>query len=162
MHHYIRDVCFGEDASRVSRAHQAMAAIRNTIIGIMHLNRIPNIAAQLRSCHRDPYRLPLQLLGLTRGDFLSHLESAGTGPDVASFVGAASLRMIRAGMDRRPLTGQELDGACRLLGGELADGALGVGSALICAPGSYASSTSSPPAPGRGQARRAVHLAHPQ
>ena len=61
-----RDVCFGEDASRVSRAHQAMAAIRNTVIGILHLHRIPNIAAQLRSCHRDPCRLPLQLLGLTR------------------------------------------------------------------------------------------------
>jgi len=66
MHHYVRDVCFGEDASRVSRGYQAKAAIRNTIIGILHLHRIPNIAAQLRICHRDPYRLPLQLLGLTR------------------------------------------------------------------------------------------------
>jgi predicted transposase YbfD/YdcC len=64
MHHYVRDVTFGEDASRVRRAHQAMAAIRNTIIGILHLHRIPNIAAQLRINHRDPYRLPLQLLGL--------------------------------------------------------------------------------------------------
>jgi DDE_Tnp_1-associated len=43
----VRDVCLGEDASRVSRAHQAMAAIRNTVIGILHLHRIPNIAAQL-------------------------------------------------------------------------------------------------------------------
>jgi predicted transposase YbfD/YdcC len=66
MHHYIRDVCFGEDASRLSRGYQAKAAIRNTVIGILHLHRIPNIAAQLRICHRDPYRLPLQLLGLTR------------------------------------------------------------------------------------------------
>jgi predicted transposase YbfD/YdcC len=66
MHHYVRDVTFGEDASRVSRAHQAKAAIRNTVIGILHLRRIPNIAAQLRICHRDPYRLPLRLLGLTR------------------------------------------------------------------------------------------------
>jgi len=65
MHHYVRDVCLGEDASRVCRAHQAMAAIRNTIIGILHLHQVPNIAAQLRACHRDPYRLPLQLLGLT-------------------------------------------------------------------------------------------------
>jgi predicted transposase YbfD/YdcC len=66
MHHYVRDVCLGEDASRVSRAHQARAAIRNTVIGILHLHRIPSIAAQLRINHRDPYRLPLQLLGLTR------------------------------------------------------------------------------------------------
>ncbi len=65
MHHYVRDVCLGEDASRVSRAYQAMAAIRNTIIGILHLHQVPNIAAQLRICHRDPYRLPLQFLGLT-------------------------------------------------------------------------------------------------
>jgi hypothetical protein len=46
--------------------HQAKAAIRNTVIGILHLHRIPNLAAQLRINHRDPCRLPLQLLGLTR------------------------------------------------------------------------------------------------
>ena len=66
VHHYVRDVVFGEDASPVGRAHQARAAIRNTVIGILHLHRVPNIAAQLRACRRDPYRLPLQLLGLTR------------------------------------------------------------------------------------------------
>ncbi|MGH3232979.1 MAG: ISAs1 family transposase, partial [Streptosporangiaceae bacterium] len=47
MHHYVRDVVFGEDASRTGRAHRAMAAVRNTIIGILHLHQIPNIAAQL-------------------------------------------------------------------------------------------------------------------
>ncbi len=66
MHHYVRDVCFGEDASRVRDAYQAKAAIRNTVIGILHLHRIPNLAAQLRINHRDPYRLPLQLLGLAK------------------------------------------------------------------------------------------------
>jgi len=66
MHHYVRDVTFGEDASRVSRAHQAKAAVRNTVIGILHLHQVPNIAAQLRACHRDPFQLPLQLLGLIR------------------------------------------------------------------------------------------------
>ena len=54
----------GEDASRIGRAHRAMAAVRNTVAGILHLHRIPNIAAQLRACHRDPYQLPLRLLGL--------------------------------------------------------------------------------------------------
>jgi hypothetical protein len=28
-------------------------------------HQVPDIAAQLRACHRDPCRLPLQLLGLT-------------------------------------------------------------------------------------------------
>jgi len=64
MHHYVRDVVFGEDASRTGRAHRAMAAVRNTVVGILHLHRVPNIAAQLRACHRNPYQLPLRLLGL--------------------------------------------------------------------------------------------------
>jgi predicted transposase YbfD/YdcC len=64
MHHYVRDVVFGEDSSRIRGAHRAMAAVRNTVTGILHLHQVPNIAAQLRACRRDPYRLPLLLLGL--------------------------------------------------------------------------------------------------
>ena len=64
MHHYVRDVIFGEDASRTGRAHRAMAAVRNAVIGALHLHKIPSIAAQLRANHRDPYQLPLLLLGL--------------------------------------------------------------------------------------------------
>jgi len=64
VHHYVRDVVLGEDASRISAAHRAMAAVRNTVTGILHLHQVPNIAAQLRACHRDPYQLPLLLLGL--------------------------------------------------------------------------------------------------
>ena len=54
----------GEDASRIGGAHRAMAAVRNAVTGILHLHRVPNIAAQLRANHRDPYQLPLQFLGL--------------------------------------------------------------------------------------------------
>lgn len=61
MHHY---VVLGEDSSRTGRAHRAMAAVRNAVIGALRLRKIPNIAAQLRACHRDPYQLPLLLLGL--------------------------------------------------------------------------------------------------
>jgi predicted transposase YbfD/YdcC len=64
VHHYVRDVVFGEDASRIAGAHRAMAAVRNAVAGILHLHRVPNIAAQLRANHRDPYQLPLLLLGL--------------------------------------------------------------------------------------------------
>jgi predicted transposase YbfD/YdcC len=64
MHHYVRDVVFGEDRSRIAGAYRAMAAVRNAVAGILHLHQVPNIAAQLRACHRDPYQLPLQLLGL--------------------------------------------------------------------------------------------------
>ncbi len=64
MHHYVRDVAFGEDGSRAAAAHQAFAAIRNTVTGAFRLLRVPGIARQLRASRRDPYRLPLQLLGL--------------------------------------------------------------------------------------------------
>lgn len=70
--------------------------------------------------------------------FLETLEMAGVGFNVASFVGAANLRMAVAGNDERPLTDAELAAACALLDEELESGALGVGSALIYPPGSYA------------------------
>ncbi len=64
VHHYVRDVVFGEDGSRAAAAHQAFAAIRNAVTGAFRLLRVPGIAAQLRASRRDPYRLPLQLLAL--------------------------------------------------------------------------------------------------
>jgi len=64
MHHYVRDVVFGEDGSRTAAAHQVFAAIRNAVTGAFRLRAVPCIAAQLRASRRDPYRLPLQLLGL--------------------------------------------------------------------------------------------------
>ncbi|MGW7533122.1 N-acyl-D-amino-acid deacylase family protein [Amycolatopsis sp. NPDC054798] len=70
------------------------------------------------------------------GDFLADLD--GSGLNIGSFVGAENLRMPFAGNEDRPLTDDELAAACALLDEELAAGALGVGSALIYAPGSYA------------------------
>ena len=64
MHHYVRDVAFGEDGHRAAAAHQAFAAVRNAVAGAFRLLGTPNIAAQLRASRRDPYRLPFQLLGL--------------------------------------------------------------------------------------------------
>jgi predicted transposase YbfD/YdcC len=64
VHHYVRDVAFGEDGSRAAAAHQAFAAIRNAVTGAFRLLRVPGIARQVRASRRDPYRLPLQLLGL--------------------------------------------------------------------------------------------------
>ena len=64
MHHYVRDVAFGEDGHRSAAAPQAFAAIRNAVTGAFRLLGVPGIAAQLRASRRDPYRLPFQLLGL--------------------------------------------------------------------------------------------------
>ena len=55
---------------------------------------------------------------------------SGVCPNVASFVGPENLRAIHASADRRTLTDEELSAACALLDSELADGALGLGSAV--------------------------------
>src|SRR3984885_165149 len=69
---------------------------------------------------------------------LRALEATGLALNVASFVGAHNLRELSAGDNDRPLTPAEKDWACGILAEELADGALGVGSALIYPPGCYA------------------------
>ena len=48
--HYVRDVTFGEDASRVrsGAAPQAMAALRNLAIAVLELAGAPNRAAGVR------------------------------------------------------------------------------------------------------------------
>lgn len=72
-------------------------------------------------------------------EFLGHLESKGVAQNVASFVGAHNLRMIGAGAVDRPMTAAELDQVRGVLDEEMADGALGLGSALIYPPGCFAS-----------------------
>ena len=69
---------------------------------------------------------------------LSFLESRGVAPNVASFIGGHNLRALGAGFDDRPMTAAELDMLRNLVDEEMADGALGIGTALIYPPGNYA------------------------
>src|SRR3954447_17977045 len=69
---------------------------------------------------------------------LDHLESKGVAPNVASFIGGVNLRLLGAGVDDRPLTGAELDRLRALVDEEMQEGALGIGTALIYAPGRFA------------------------
>ncbi|MEV0411225.1 ISAs1 family transposase [Streptomyces sp. NPDC050448] len=64
--HHVRDVTYGEDASRVrtGTAPRAMAALRNLAIGALRLTGHTNIAASLRHHARDTTR-PLTTLGIT-------------------------------------------------------------------------------------------------
>jgi N-acyl-D-amino-acid deacylase len=81
----------------------------------------------------------------TRVDFdrlsegLGHLEKSGVTMNVASFLGGHNLRALGAGLDNRPLTAAEIDRLRGVVDEEMADGALGIGTALIYAPGNYAS-----------------------
>lgn len=64
--HYVRDVTLGEDACQVrsGRAPQALAALRNAVVGLLHQRRVPNLAARLRTNAWSGPAAVLQLLGL--------------------------------------------------------------------------------------------------
>ncbi|MSP65087.1 MAG: D-aminoacylase [Bacteroidetes bacterium] len=72
------------------------------------------------------------------GEYLNHLETKGVTPNVASFVGATTLRIYTIGYDNRPPTSEELDSMKLLAKQAMEEGALGIGSSLIYAPAFYA------------------------
>jgi len=74
----------------------------------------------------------------TLGEYLEHLVKRGVSPNVASFIGATTVRIHELGFADRPPTSAELERMCRLVRQAMEEGALGVASALIYAPGFYA------------------------
>lgn len=72
-------------------------------------------------------------------EYLNYAEQRGTSQNVASFIGAGTIRANVVGYTQRPATQPELDRMCALVAEEMADGALGIGSSLIYPPGAYAS-----------------------
>jgi len=69
---------------------------------------------------------------------LAYLESKGVAPNVASFIGGHNLRILAAGFDEGPADPAALDRVCAIVEEEMQDGALGIGTALIYAPGRFA------------------------
>ena len=74
----------------------------------------------------------------TLGDYLEHLEGKGVSPNIASFVGATTLRVHEVGYEDRPPTADELDRMRGLVRQAMEEGAIGIGSSLIYSPGFYA------------------------
>ena len=74
----------------------------------------------------------------TLGEYLQHLEDKGVSPNVASFIGATTLRVHEVGYENRPPTPEELDNMRALVRQGMEEGALGIGSSLIYAPAFYA------------------------
>src|SRR5881296_2165767 len=70
---------------------------------------------------------------------LDHVVRLGVSVNVASFVGATTLRVHEVGYDDRPPTPDQLERMRRLARDAAAGGALGLGSALIYTPGTFAS-----------------------
>jgi len=74
----------------------------------------------------------------TLSEYLTYLERRGISPNVASFIGAATIRTHVLALDDVQPTPAQLDEMRALVRREMAAGALGIGSALIYAPGTYA------------------------
>jgi N-acyl-D-aspartate/D-glutamate deacylase len=74
----------------------------------------------------------------TLGEYLELLEGRGVAPNVASFVGSATVREHELGADDRPPTPQELERMQGLVRDAMSEGALGLAAALVYAPAFYA------------------------
>jgi N-acyl-D-amino-acid deacylase len=74
----------------------------------------------------------------TLGEYLEFLEKKGIAVNVASFVGATTVRIHEVGYENRPPTSEELEKMKALVRHAMEEGALGVGSSLIYAPAFYA------------------------
>jgi N-acyl-D-amino-acid deacylase len=72
------------------------------------------------------------------GDYLNHLEQRGIAVNVASFVGAATVRVHELGENNVQPTPAQLARMQGLVRAAMHEGAMGVGSSLIYTPGNYA------------------------
>lgn len=85
---------------------------------------------------QDSIRFPITWT--TLGGYLEFLEQRGVSPNVASFVGATTVRMNELGEADVDPTPEQLDRMRGLVRQAMEEGALGVGSSLIYAPANYA------------------------
>jgi N-acyl-D-amino-acid deacylase len=82
--------------------------------------------------------LKYEITWTTLSEYLRELERRGVSQNVASFVGATTIREHVIGLENRPPTPQQLDEMRALVKREMEAGALGIGSSLIYAPAFYA------------------------
>lgn len=74
----------------------------------------------------------------TLAEYLELLERRGVAPNVASFVGSATVREHEVGADDRPPTAAELERMQALVRHAMREGAVGLAAALVYAPAFYA------------------------
>jgi N-acyl-D-amino-acid deacylase len=74
----------------------------------------------------------------TLAEYLAYLEKRGVSPNVASFIGAATIREHVVGLENKRATPEQMEAMRDLVRREMEAGALGIGSSLIYAPAVYA------------------------
>lgn len=75
----------------------------------------------------------------TLGEYLEYLENRGVSPNVASFIGATTVRINAIGFEDRAPTEEEMAAMKDMVRVAMEEGAMGVGSSLIYAPAFYSS-----------------------
>ena len=93
---------------------------------------------------RDEAAQTLEHYGLTAdwqslGEYFARLERSGLGINLASYVGATTLREVVIGVADRPATAAELERMRALVRDAMREGAVGVSTSLEYAPAPYAS-----------------------
>jgi len=74
----------------------------------------------------------------TLAEYLTYLEQRGITPNVASFLGATTVREYVIGLEDKAPTQQQMDEMREVVRRAMEEGALGIGSSLIYAPAFYA------------------------
>ncbi|HEV2912139.1 MAG TPA: D-aminoacylase [Pyrinomonadaceae bacterium] len=98
----------------------------------------PLNAEMKRQVAADQGDIKFEVEWTTLADYLNYLEKRGVAPNVASFVGATTVRQYVLGEDDKQPTPQQMDEMRELVRREMEAGALGIGSSLIYAPAFYA------------------------
>ncbi len=82
--------------------------------------------------------IPYDFAWTTLAEYLQHLETRGVSPNVASFIGATTVRIHELGQENRPPSAEELKRMRSLVRDAMEQGAMGVASALMQVPGPFA------------------------
>ncbi|MEP7081040.1 MAG: D-aminoacylase, partial [Ginsengibacter sp.] len=91
-----------------------------------------NMKAEMQNDHH--YKIAWNTLG----EYLSFLEKKGVSCNIASFIGAGTIREYVVGKDNREATPAELNRMKLLVKQAMQEGAMGIGSSLIYPPGNFA------------------------
>ena len=97
----------------------------------------PVNAAVRRQIEQDQVDIHYDVTWTTLAEYLGHLEKRGVAPNVASFLGATTVRQYVLGSEDKKPTAAQLGEMRGLVRQAMEQGALGIGSSLIYAPASY-------------------------
>src|SRR5262245_26827855 len=82
--------------------------------------------------------LKFEIKWSTLAEYLHYLEKRGVSPNIASYIGATTIREYVIGLEDKKATSEQLAQMRELVRKEMEAGALGIGSSLIYAPAFYA------------------------